>query len=241
MYNFLIQHPSVMQAKKKEIHYFDHYYQKGLNWYKQQFPPLTSKYYRELIRFEKHVTGEASPLYLFHHETPKRMAKVIPRTKIIVMLRNPVDRAYSHYHHELRQGHETVSFDEAIETETRRLQEASEMAKVDEQLALRMSLRYSYLERGKYADQLMRWFGHFPRDCFLILKSEDFFNDPVPIYLEVLDFLGLKEYTPSKLKRWNEGKYSQMSADTRSHLIQYFKPYNERLYNLLGRDFDWDK
>lgn len=241
MYEYLIQHPSVMPATQKEIHFFDNWHERGLNWYKLQFSPLSTKYFRELTRFRKQVTGESSPTYLFYPEIPKRMSEVLPHAKIIVMLRNPVDRAYSHYHHVVRHGFETLSFNEAIDTETKRLQAAAEIAKVDKLSALRMSNQYSYLERGKYADQLTRWFSYFPRDNFLIIGSEDFFGNPVPSFFEVLDFLGLKKTTIPKVRRWNEGMYSPMSEDVRSHLVQFFKPYNERLYKLLGRNFDWDK
>ena len=115
LYHLLGQHPHVEAAKKKEIHYFDHHFSKGNDWYRSHFPPPTWKEGR------RSITGESSPYYLFHPHAARRMAGVVPRARLIVLLRNPVDRAYSHYHQEAGRGHEPLTFEEAIEAEEARL------------------------------------------------------------------------------------------------------------------------
>jgi hypothetical protein len=109
--------------------------------------------------------------------------------------------------------------------------------------------RSSYLSRGVYVDQLVRWAGHFDREQTLVLKSEDFFRDPVRTLGAVLGFLGLPEWEPDpsgpRGKNGDErkkfkGKYKQeMAPETRRRLEEYFEPHNRRLYDYLGRDFGW--
>ena len=93
---------------------------------------------------------------------------------------------------------------------------------------------------GIYADQLERWFKYFPREQFLILKSEDLYSDPAKTYEQVLDFLGLTKFELNLFKAHRKGNYSSISVETRKKLIDYFRPHNERLHKLLGRDFGWN-
>src|SRR5437879_9845243 len=108
LYSYLASHPSVGPASTKEVHFFDNKYTKGLAWYRAHFPSAIEKYYAEHIQKRKFITGESSPYYLFHPHVPKRVAKDVPHAKFIVLLRNPVDRAYSQYNHAVDGGRETV-------------------------------------------------------------------------------------------------------------------------------------
>ena len=111
LYAYLSSHPQVVPAIKKEVHFFDYNFGKGLDWYRSHFPRWTPM----------GVTGEATPYYMFHPNAAKRVYQVIPQTKLIMLLRNPIDRAYSHYHHEVRLGVESATFQEAIRLEPARI------------------------------------------------------------------------------------------------------------------------
>src|SRR5690606_23224629 len=167
LYHGLAQHPGVARAKKKEVHYFDLNYHRGLTWYQKQFERRRAK-----------LNFEASPYYIFHPKAPERVAAALPDAKIIVILRDPVARAYSHYWHERRLGHETLSFADAIEAEAERLAGESRKLLEDDGYYSFNHQHFSYVARGCYARQLMRWLQYFPRTRFLFVESESFFEDP---------------------------------------------------------------
>jgi hypothetical protein len=243
LYNYLIKHPAVAPAWQKEIHFFDYNYQKGFSWYRGQFPTLPYKYYIETVHRQNLITGEASPYYLFHPYTPSRVAQHLPGVKLIALLRNPVERAFSHYCWEVSWGNEHLSFEDAVDQEEMRTQVG--VHKLENSISFN-HLHFSYISRGKYAEQLARWFEYFPQEQFLIIKSEDMYNNPTTIFKQALDFL----HTPvrdadrqtSNFKQYNRQKISphkNMTSEMRQRLVEIFKPENERLYNLLGRDFGW--
>jgi len=223
LYRYLIQHAEIGRAYRKEVHFFDRYFDKGIEWYLAYFP----------LRGEFPVVGEASPYYLFHPEAPARILAAVPQAKFIVMLRNPVDRAYSQYHMKVEQGLETLPFEEAIAREPERL------AVSDNPLDLAWR-HHSYLARGVYVNQIRRWFDCFPRDRFLIIKSEEFYLDPQRILHQTQEFLGVRPQDPRKFKIYHRRKYAKMDPIFRRRLFEYFAPYNRQLYDLLGRDFGWE-
>ncbi|WP_209125685.1 sulfotransferase domain-containing protein [Alkalihalobacillus sp. BA299] len=219
-YNHLIEHPNIEPGKNKEIHFFDNNYNKGLDWYISQFPSLSST--------EKYIlTGEATPKYIFHPLVPKRVFSVMPQVKLIALLRNPIDRAYSQYQMALRRrqrlqlGNRSFSFEEVIEKELKQAE-------------------FSYLKRGVYVNQIERWLKFFPRMQLKVVKSEDLFSNPSKVYKEVISFLGLPSYELKEYNNQNSASYQQMEIETRRRLIEYYKPYNKKLYEVLGQDFGWD-
>jgi hypothetical protein len=217
-YHLLTQHPYVEPAAFKEPHFFDIVFDLGVEWYRQCFPAPRWEDGRRTI------TGEASPGYLFHPHAPERMARVIPQARLIALLRNPVDRTYSGYHWRIKMGQETRTFEETIE------------AGFDDP-------DDKHLSRGIYVDHLLRWSEFFPREQMLVLKSEDFFDDPNQTLETVFSFLELPEWEPepSKLEnKRNAGRYvDDMDPETRRSLEEYFEPHNRRLYDFLGQDFGW--
>ena len=238
LYYNLITHPSVVRAYRKEIHFFDRKFFQGIRWYRAHFP-TTPVLWSIRQRTGAAVTGEASPYYLFHPAVPARVAELIPMARLVVLLRNPVDRAYSHYQLKRAKGHESVEFADAIEQEVSRLQNVV-AATSPETAYLHPVFRYnSYLSRGRYAEQLQRWFTHFSRDRFLILKSEDFFNDPYGAFGSVLQFLGLSEWKPRTFRHANARRYPPLDPELRTRLTEYFRPHNQALAALLGEDFQW--
>jgi hypothetical protein len=233
-FNYLARHPQINPPFRKEIKFFDIHYLQGLGWYRAHFP----------TRFKMKlgmVTGEATPYYIFHPTAPNRIAKVLPNVKLITLLRNPVDRAYSHYNHMVRVGREPLSFEEAVECEADRLAGEEEKIIADPRYSTFNHLHYSYLARGRYIEQLQKWFAIFPREQMLILASEELYTSPATTYRKAVEFLGLPAWEPNDFKVYKQGVYEEMPASARKYLIDYYRPYNQKLYECLNMSFDWDK
>jgi hypothetical protein len=231
LYRLLVKHPHVEPAATKELHYFDSHFDKGTEWYRRCFPQPRWKDGRRTI------TGEATPSYLSRPDVPEKMAEVVPGARLIVLLRNPVDRTYSQYHQRVRKGRESSTFEEAVEAAKRESlyregERSGQEHDVDRNLG-------GLLSRSVYVDQLTRWHGFFGRDRTLVLKSEDFFARPWETLERVLDFLDLPEWRPKAWDAHNEGRYRGMNPATRQWLAEFFEPHNRRLYEYLGVDFGW--
>jgi hypothetical protein len=223
LYEYLTAHPDVGAAYRKEVHFFDRHFGKGIDWYRAHFP----------LAGEFSVVGEASPYYLFHPSVPERLHEVIPAVKLIALLRNPVDRALSQYHMKVSRGLESLTFEDAIQRESERLSAS------DNPMGAAWR-HHSYLARGRYAEQLLRWLRVFPRVQLLILKSEDLFAEPQRVLGQVQHYLGLGPHTPAQFTLHHKATYSAMDAATRQRLEEYFAPHNRTLYALLGCDFAWE-
>jgi hypothetical protein len=241
LYKYLIEHPCIARARRKGIHFFDKSFVKGMTWYRAHFASVLLKYYVKQIHGQDFITGESSPYYIFHPHVPKRISETIPQVQLIVLLRNPIDRAYSHYHHEVSKGNETLSFEDAIAGETERLDgEREKMLKDGDYYSFNHE-HYSYLSRGIYVDQLKLWMSRFPKDQILILKSEDFYADPAAILKQTVQFLNLPTWEATDCTKYNSGNYPKMDVTVRKRLIEYFEPHNQRLYEYLGVNFEWDR
>ena len=241
LYNFVIKHPAIASASRKELDYFSVQSKWGELWYRSNFPTKLSGHYFYKKNNQKLLSGEASPIYLFYPMVPNRMKEMLPNIKLIVILRNPVDRAYSQYNHILRVNEETLSFEKAIELEEERCAGEREQLIKDPDFVPKHYCIHAYLARGVYADQLEDWFRYYKRKQFLILTTEDFHQNSQRTLDQVFDFLGVSPFQAENLKNRNIGNYKEMNKDTRKFLIEYFKPHNERLSKLLQRKFDWDK
>lgn len=244
LYNYLIQHPSVLPCFTKEVHFFDYYFHKGISWYRSQFPLLS-----ELDNCKKAagvpcITGESSPYYLAHPLAPRRVKEYLTGIKLICMLRNPVDRAISSYFNQVRLGIEKLpSFEEALAAEDERIRGHEERLSADPAYSSFEHKYFSYFKRGCYAEQLERWYEFFPKEQILVLQSEPFFSDPAPAYRDVLRFIGLPESEPPAYKVFNAGgEYDKMTPGLRQVLLEKYQPHNERLFSLIGRRFDeWNR
>ena len=146
----------------------------------------------------------------------------------------------------MKLGKETLSFEDAIEQEQERLHGEVEKMLEDEDYFSFNHRHYSYLAKGIYVDQLRTWMSLFPREQFLIIKSEDFYEDHRKILERTLDFLGLPDWEPEETDytRLNVSGYPEMNADTRKRLADYFRPHNQRLNEYLAgiscRTMDWE-
>ena len=240
LYDFLIRNPAIAPALKKEPNYFVLRYSFGKLWYCSNFPTNLSRHYFYKKTNQRLLSGEATPTYLFYSEVPGRMREILPDAKLIVILRNPVDRAYSHYHHSLRRNRETLSFEKAIKLEEERLAREKERLIRDPFSRDNHYNHHSYLRKGIYADQLENWFRHYSQKQFLILTTDDLRKNPQQTLDQVFDFLGVSSFQADNLKSSNVGSYKEMNKGTRKFPVEYFKPHNKRLRKLLQHDFDWD-
>lgn len=228
LFSYLRAHPRITGPAWKEVSYFDRHYARGTRWYRGQFP---------LAR--RPLVGEASPSYVFHPLAPARVAALVPEARLIVLVRNPVDRAYSHYQHEVALRREPLSFEDALGKEDERLRGEEERMLADPSYFSREWWDHTYLARGRYAEQLGRWLAVFPRERLLVVPTEDLSDDAAGTYGRVLDFLGAPAHELDAYPRVFERSYEPMSAGTRARLVGYYAEPNACLYELLGRDLDW--
>jgi hypothetical protein len=231
LYAYLRRHPAITGPSWKEVSYFDRHFARGEAWYRGNFP--------NRIRARGKLVGEASPSYVFHPLGPERVRALVPEARLVALVRNPVDRALSHYHHEVALGREPLSFEDALAAEEERLRGEEERLAADPGYFSRAWWSHAYKARGRYAEQLERWLAVFPREQLLILPSEDLGAEPERTHARVLDFLGAAPHRLDAYPRVYERRYEAMNADTRERLAAEFKAPNRRLYELLGRDLGW--
>lgn len=232
LYNYLIQHPQIAPAAQKEIHYFDLNFDRTPEWYCSQFPqPQTG---------ENLLTGEASPYYIFHPQVPGRIRDLFPKVKIIALLRNPVERAISHYYYYIKIGYESLSLESAIAAEPDRLKGEIEKLLANPTYESYNHRHHTYLTRGIYADQLPAWMKLFPKEQILILKSEDLYDNPCATFNTVLEFLNLPPHQLETYEKYNSTQYPRVSEKLYRELTAYFRSHNQRLAEMCDRDFGWD-
>jgi len=242
LYGWLSEHPFVAPATTKEVHFFDYNYYRGEDWYRRHFPLESQRAAFASEHGRPFLTGEASPSYISHHWAPQRLAKLLPQARLIVMLRNPVDRAYSQFQMSRRENEEPLgSFAEAVEIEDRRLDPERDRAMGSPHYNSWPIGCWSYLMRSRYAEQLERWFALFPRDRFHFLTLEQMSEDPQRAMEDVHRFLQLPSHRHESLRPLHTATYDSIDRDTRAQLTEYFRPHNERLYELLGRDLGWER
>lgn len=160
---------------------------------------------------------------------------MLPRAKFIVLLRDPVARAISHYHHEVRMGRETLDLADALHVEERRIAQAAGTAADQE-----TRLHASYGARGDYAASLGRWFGHFDPSRFLVLETADFQRAPGEALAQATDFLGIaRPQTCPPARKRNAGHYAAPPEQVTRELRRRFEASDRDLARLLGREMSW--
>ncbi|MEG4939279.1 tetratricopeptide repeat protein [Microcoleus sp. F4-D5] len=223
LYTYLAQHPQILTPIKKEMDFFSWHFDRGIDWYLAHFPPMP--------RGEQFVTGEASPSYFDFRKAPERLYSLFPETKLIVLLRNPVDRAISQFYRLTGLNWEARSLDRVISDEIERLSQNPEYIIGEEP--------GNYLARGRYIEFIKNWRAFFPREQLLILKSEDFYAGAATTLKQVLEFLDLPEYQLSEYQNANPGSYEPVNESVRDWLRDYFRPYNQQLEEYLNTNFNW--
>ena len=236
LYHYLDQHPSLSKSAYDELGYFDDNYHLGLNWYRSLFPSIFTKYLTKL-KTNNFMTYDVTPSYVRRPWNAKRIKKLFPDTKLIVILRNPVDRTYSHYHLAEQFG-ETRTFEEIVKEDMDNILNWNIDLKDDNYFANKVEK--SFLARGFYAEQLSIWFKLFSKNQIMIVSSEQLASDTKNTMNSIFQFLNLPKFESPNTKIVNVSQYSKMNSSTRKLLINFFKPYNESLYNFLNVNFEWD-
>jgi hypothetical protein len=236
MYRALSGHPAIRKAVlHKGVHYFDMNYDRGLDWYRAHFPLRTS-----LQRAGQALSYESSPYYLFHPLAAGRIAADLPGVKLIVLVRDPVERAYSAHAHELARGFETEPFERAIELEPQRLDGEAERMVADPGYLSHSHQHHAYQARGRYAEQLDRLEQVVGADRIHVVDSGDFFAKPEPVYDAVLDFLGLPDRGYPVFEQHNaRTSRPEMTRALRGRLSGYFEPWDSQLTRWLGQAPSW--
>lgn len=237
LFSYLAQHPQLHPSSKKEVHFFSDgkragvdRFGRGEGWYRSHFPR------GEALRAGDQAF-EASPSYLFHPLAPERIHRIVPSARLIVMLRDPVDRAISHYFHQRRKGRETLPILEAMQAEEERL--APALAR--ENYRDPVFRQFSYKRRGVYHEQIRRYLEYFPLGQLLIFDADELFSRPETTLARVWRFVGAEAAVEGlDLAPRNVGNNRQRVDDgVRSYLEEWFRPHNRALEELLERDFDW--
>jgi Sulfotransferase domain len=237
MAEYLMRHPGVAplfpsRAVPKGVRYFDDHFTLGERWYRSHFATAHARAGR--------LAGEATAHYPFDPRAPGRAAATVPDAKIIVLLRDPVARAFSHWREQTRLGGETLSFEGALEAEPRRLEGETERLLADPSYVSQAREHRSYRAQGCYADLLPTWMSEFPPERMLILFSDDMYANPAATYEIVLDFLGLSPHDLRTYVARNKRPLERpMDPDTKAQLTAYFEPFDRRLEALLGRPVPW--
>ncbi|MEC9347051.1 MAG: sulfotransferase [Pseudomonadota bacterium] len=240
LHHYLQQHPRIMPPASKEVHFFDTNYAQGLDWYRGYFPRESEKRVLSARLDAPVLTFEASPYYMYHPLAIERMAADLPGVKAIAMLRNPIERTWSHYWHEHRKGQDALSLEEAIAREPERLAGEAERIRAEPGYFSYAHNHFSYLDRSRYAPQVQRLFDVLGRENVCLVKSEAFFADPAAETEKVFAFLGLPaaggiDYAPQ-----NVGSYGdRISAETVARLHALLDPDYQRLRRIAGTGFDW--
>jgi hypothetical protein len=255
-------HPQVMPTPARELHYFDsNRVNYGMGWYRRQFPSRIRRQAWLLAGHRPAITGENSPFYLAHPDAPRRIAHELPDVRLIALLRDPTARAVSHWQLRARQRLEQRSFRDAV---------AADLAEVERELAERAASgtdvaavattpddhvphqarraghnrrrQYErYVARGLYLEQVRLWHASFPREQLLILPSERWFREPLPVLRAVCGHLGLrapKRLPPMRRNTWGTPK--PIDPDTVAELREFYQPHNAALEAYLGERLDWE-
>lgn len=239
LYAYLRWHPGITGPSFKEVSFFDRHYARGPRWYRAHLPARPRLWAAKRRHGEWPLVGEASPSYLFHPQAAERVAAIMPHAKLIAVLRNPVDRAFSHYQHEVALGREELSFEDGLDAEAERMHGERERMADDPSYFSHAWWNYTYAARGRYAEQLERWFSVFPREQLLVLISEELLQEPAESYARTLEFLGARPHGLSSFPRIFARDYGEMSPGTRERLEHEFAEPNRQLAELLGRDLPW--
>ncbi|XP_028669671.1 heparan sulfate glucosamine 3-O-sulfotransferase 6-like [Erpetoichthys calabaricus] len=235
---FLRIHPDV-RAVGAEAHFFDRFYDKGLDWYRNLMPRT----------LDGQITMEKTPSYFVTKEAPQRIFRMSRSTKLIVVVRNPVTRAVSDYTQTLSKSPGLPSFQElAFKNLSSGLVDTS----------------WSAVQIGLYAKHLDIWQQYFPQSQFLFVSGERLVWDPAGEMDRVQDFLGLKRLVTDKHFYFNKTKgfpclkkpegssrprclgkskgrpHPHISPQVLQKLQDFYRPLNQKFYQMTGQDFGWD-
>ena len=235
LFSWLRQHPQIIGSHKKEVHFFDRHYLQGERGYRAHFP------YSFSVRHGS-ITGEASPFYLLCPPVAARIQALIPDVRLIALLRNPVDRAISHYFHSTRSGKESLPILEALAAEEQRTRDAWNRALQGDCTFDRQLTWFSYQRRGLYLEQLRHYWKVFSKENIYIESTDRLLSNPEATLSGIFSFLGVVPgfKVPSTRNRNVGTNKSRVPAEVYDYLGSYYRQPNEQLFNAIGRDFGWN-
>ncbi|MDE3720560.1 sulfotransferase domain-containing protein [Nocardiopsis sp. N85] len=222
---------------RKGVHYFDTGYHRGANRYRAHFPLRASLRARgEAPRVR---AFESSPYYLFHPLAAERIARDLPQVRVVVILRDPVERAYSAHAHEHARGFETEPFARAVELEPARLAGEEDKLRADPGYVSHSHQHHGYVARGHYVDQLRRMEGHLGRDRMYVVDYADLFDGTDRELRRIEGFLDLPPGPDGVPGRHNARKRTVMPEGLRAELTERFAESDRRLALWWGRTPSW--
>jgi hypothetical protein len=238
MFKTLMQHPDVLRPfLRKGVHYFDKSYTRGERWYRGHFPLAATR--RLHGGGSVVLTGESSPYYMFHPLARQRLAADLPKVRLIVLLRDPVTRAYSAHSHESARGFEDLSFEDALAAEPERLRGERERLMAEPGYDSFHWQHHAYVTRGQYVEQVTALEQLVGRDRMCVVDSGDFFADPEPVFEEVRQFLDLAPCADIVFEQHNARQRSPLDDDLRLKLEEHYTPYDEELERWWGHTPSW--
>ena len=230
LYEYLNQHPQILPCAQKEVHYFVHHLNKGLDWYLAHFPPVVGE--------GNYLTGEASPGYLCN-TIQSEVKQTFPQVKLLAILRNPIERAISHYYHNVKHGIEMRSFEAAMTAELQAIATLSDINLVKE--TKNWSGEQGYLFSGLYVYFLQKWLAKFPKEQLLVIQSEDLYRQPKIIMKTVFEFLELPNFSSDRYQKHFAGSYDKLNSKDRKYqsIADLFQEHNQLLQNYLQQPFSF--
>jgi hypothetical protein len=216
LFYYLQPHPQVWMPPSKELHFFSNHFDRGEDWLRAQFAPADPA----------QVTGEMTPEYFEHPLAAERMARVIPDAKVVVILRHPVERAYSHYQMQRAKFSTEEPFADILDIEDTGGIEAVPAPHA------------AYLRGGRYFEHLQRWLQHYPREALLVLLMDDLQSDPAAVYRQLCAHVGVSsEPLPDNLGRRYNRTMPVRSKTLRRLMVRY--RLDKRLPGGLGQYLDY--
>lgn len=245
LWRYLSEHPAVRPLfprpeNRKGMYYFDEQFGRGDRWYRSHFP-LRSRRDRRIGSATPTVVGEATPYYLYHPLAPARAQAVVPDARILVVLRDPVERAYSHYKERGANDTESLSFAAAIAAEPDRLRGEADRILAEPGYVSFAHRHCSYVDQGRYAPMLERWFTAFGRDRVLVEISEEMYADPQATFDRVTDHLGIRPHALRDTSAHNAEPAQELDPATRAELTALLAPAVRATEELLGRELPWSR
>ncbi|MDH2435365.1 sulfotransferase [Pokkaliibacter sp. MBI-7] len=217
LFNYLKDHPDLVAPRAKELHYFDKEEAWESDSYLQSFFP----------KGESGIYFDATPIYLYWKLAPARIFEHNPSMKFAFILRNPIERAYSHWNMEYHRAKDNIDFYTAITTEKERCANFSPL----------QHRVYSYIDRGFYSDQLSRYYQYFPKEQIHLIRYEDLKNNHSDILCSLYDFLNIRQIpAPDFIQQHHIPYKSKMSHEAREYLVEIFRPEVKRLEAMTGWD-----
>ncbi|MEZ5138507.1 MAG: sulfotransferase [Acidimicrobiales bacterium] len=245
LWRYLADHPGVLptfpQAEQiKGTYFFDEEWHRGERWYRSHFPTDRERARAAAALGYEPIAFEASPYYLFHPHAPARARQTVPEATVVALLRDPVERAFSHYK-ERRNHTEPLGFAEAIAAEPERTAGEEARMLADPTVVSPAHRHQTYLAQSRYAPMLERWFDAFGRDRVLVSAAEDFYADPQAFCDQITDAVGLPRRDLGDPEPFNAEPSADMDPVVRSQLRAALRDDIVAVERLLGRPMPWER